>query len=209
MKSSAIVLGGSAGAADALVLIVAQLPEDFPAPLLVVQHLHPSDDGSFARHLARTAHMPVVEPCDKEPIQGGRIYAAPAGYHMLAEKEQMISLSVDPKVNWSRPSIDVLFESAARAWPGAVVAVILSGANDDGARGMRAVKESGGHTIAQDPEDAQSPVMPQAAINTGAVDEVLPAAKIGRRLIEICDGSGAAAEGRDNKGTGFHRGKQV
>jgi len=181
----AIVIGGSAGAVAALETILPALPEDFGLPVLVVQHLHPSDDGSFVRHLARAARLPVVEPCDKERSEPGRIYAAPANYHMLAERDGTISLSVDERVNWSRPSIDVLFESAAHVWREAVIAVILSGANTDGTEGMRAVKSAGGLTIAQDPADAGNPVMPRAAIDAGAVAEVLRAEEIGRRLREL------------------------
>lgn len=185
MSYKAIVIGGSAGGVEALETILPALPENFGLPVLVVQHLHPSDDGSFARHLARATRLPVVEPCDKERIEPGRIYAAPANYHMLVERDGTISLSVDKRVNWSRPSIDVLFESAARAWREAVIAVILSGANADGTEGMRAVKSAGGLTIAQDPAGAGNPVMPRAAIDAGAVAEVLGMEEIGRRLVEI------------------------
>lgn len=185
MSYKAIVIGGSAGGVEALETILPALPENFGLPILVVQHLHPSDDGSFARHLARASRLPVVEPCDKERIEPGRVYAAPANYHMLVERDGTISLSVDKRVNWSRPSIDVLFESAARAWREAVIAVILSGANADGTEGMRAVKSAGGLTIAQDPAGAGNPVMPRAAIDAGAVAEVLGMEEIGRRLVEI------------------------
>ena len=137
--------------------------------MLVVQHLHASDDGSFARHLARMTRLVVVEPCDKERIKSGHLYTAPANYHLLVEKDNRISLSVDEKVNWSRPSIDVLFMSAARAWQAGVIAVILSGANADGAQGILAVKKVGGVTIAQAPVSAATPVMPQAAIDAGGL----------------------------------------
>lgn len=113
------------------------------------------------------------------------MYTAPANYHMLVERDGSIGLSVDERVNLSRPSIDVLFESAALAWGEAVVAVILSGANADGAEGMRAVKAAGGFTIAQDPASAEHPVMPQTAIDAGAVDEVLRVEEIGRLLAKL------------------------
>jgi two-component system chemotaxis response regulator CheB len=181
----AVVIGGSAGSIEALDVILSALPKDFSLPVLAVQHLHPSSDSSFALHIARVTRLPVVEPCDKERIKHGCVYTAPANYHMLVEKDGTIGLSVDERVNWSRPSIDVLFESAVLAWGKAVVAVILSGANTDGAKGMRAVKKAGGLTIAQDPASAEHPVMPQAAIDAGAVDEVLRAEDIGRRLAEL------------------------
>lgn len=194
-RCRAIVIGGSAGGIEALAAVLSQLPRDCALPVLVVQHLHPGDDGSFARHLARTAPLRVVEPCDKERIEPGCLYPAPANYHMLVEKDGTISLSVDERVNWSRPSIDVLFEAAARAWGENVIAVILSGANADGAEGMRAVKAAGGLTIAQDPASAESPLMPQAAIDAGAADEVLRPEEIGQRLAELAAGScGHSAE---------------
>jgi two-component system chemotaxis response regulator CheB len=161
------------------------LTSDFEVPVFVVQHLHPSDDGAFARHLSRISRLIVVEPCDKERIECGRIYAAPANYHMLVNRNGTISLSVDEKVNWSRPSIDVLFESAANAWREGVVAVLLSGASADGAKGMRSVKEAGGLTIAQDPASAEISLMPQSAIDAKAADKVLQAEEIGRLLAEI------------------------
>jgi len=180
-----VVIGGSAGGFEALRVILSALPGDFTLPVLVVQHLHASDDGSFARHLARSTRLPVVEPCDKAPIEQGRVYTAPANYHMLVERDGAIALSIDERVNWSRPSIDVLFESAARAWGNGVIAVILSGASDDGASGMEAVKSAGGLTLAQDPASAPTPFMPQAAIDAGVVDEILGVEEIGQRLIQL------------------------
>jgi two-component system chemotaxis response regulator CheB len=181
----AIVIGGSAGGVEALQVILQALPKDFALPVLVVQHLHPSDDGSFALHVATLTRLPVVEPCDKARIEPGCVYTAPANYHMLVERDGTISLSVEERVNWSRPSIDVLFESAALAWGEAVIAVILSGANADGVKGMIAVKEAGGLTIAQDPAEAWSRIMPQAAIDAGAVVSVLRADEIGRLLAKL------------------------
>jgi len=192
-----VAVGGSAGGFEALEAIVGALPMDFKPPILAVQHLHPSDNGSFARHLARSTRLPVIEPCDKEWIDPGRIYVAPANYHMLVERSGAIALSVDGKVNWSRPSIDVLFKSAARAWGGSVIAIILSGASRDGAEGMRAVKGAGGLTMAQDPASAQVPFMPRAAIELGAADEVLCPEAIGRRLIEL---AGEPRQLKDNRG---------
>ena len=178
-------MGGSAGALEALDAIFPELPADFALPILVVQHLHRSDEGYFARRLAKTTPLPVIEPCDKERIERGRVYIAPANYHMLVEREHTISLSVDELVNWSRPSIDVLFESAARAWGALVVAVILSGASADGAQGMRMVQAAGGLNIAQNPAEAEALLMPRSAIDTGAVDHVLAAEEIGQLLAEL------------------------
>ncbi|MBI5556594.1 MAG: chemotaxis protein CheB [Deltaproteobacteria bacterium] len=187
VRREAVVMGGSAGGFPALTAILSGLSPDFLLPVLVVQHLHPGDEGLFAQHLARAARLPVSEPCDKERIERGHVYTAPANYHMLVERDGTIALSLEARVNWSRPSIDVLFESAALAWGEGVIAIIVSGASDDGARGMRAIKAAGGLTIAQEPATAEYPFMPQAAIDTGAVDEVLPVEAIGRRLVE-CGG---------------------
>lgn len=161
------------------------LPVDFALPILVAQHLHAKDEGAYAEHVARLTRLLVVESCDKEPIERGHLYTAPANYHMLMERDGTIGLSIDEQVNCSRPSIDVLFESAALACGDAVVAVILSGASADGAEGISAVKKAGGLTIAQDPTSAETPVMPQAAIDTGAVDEVLSTEQIGRLLATL------------------------
>jgi two-component system chemotaxis response regulator CheB len=181
----AIVIGGSAGGFEALNFILHALPAHFNLPILTVQHLHPADNGLFAQHLGRNSHLAVMTPCDKEKIRQGCVYVAPANYHMLVERSGSIALSIDEKVSWSRPSIDVLFESAAYAWGNAVIAIILSGANDDGTKGMGVIKRAGGLTIAQEPADAEFPLMPQAAINAGVVDEILPLAQIGNRLIEL------------------------
>jgi two-component system chemotaxis response regulator CheB len=180
-----VVIGGSAGGVEALRGILMALPVDFALPILVAQHLHASDEGALAVHVARLTRLPVVEACDKDPIERVHLYTAPANYHMLMERDGTIGLSIDEQVNCSRPSIDVLFESAALAFGDAVVAVILSGASADGAKGICAIKKAGGLTIAQDPASAETPVMPQAAIDTGAVDEVLSTEQIGRLLATL------------------------
>ena len=141
--------------------------------------------GALAEHLGRLAKLKVVEPCDKERISPGRVYVAPANYHMLVEREGIISLSTDERVNWSRPSIDVLLQSAARAWGEELIAIILSGANSDGALGLEAVKEAGGLTIAQNPAEASYGIMPQAAMDTGSVDLVMSAAEMARCLPDL------------------------
>ncbi len=181
----AIVIGGSAGGVAALEVILGGLPPDFRLPILVVQHLHLSDGGGLARHLARVTRLSVVEPCDKARIEPGHVYVAPANYHMLVERGGTVALSIDEKVNWSRPSLDVLFESAARAWGKSLIAIILSGANADGALGAATIKAWGGLVIAQDPTEAEHLFMPQAAINTGAVDQVLRSQEIGRLVMAL------------------------
>ncbi len=179
----AVVVGGSAGGLKALAEILSFIPQFFRPSILVVLHLHASDGGALARHLSRLTALPVIEPSDKEPIVPSHIYVAPADYHMLVERDETIALSLEDRVNHSRPSIDVLFETAASAWRQSVVAVILSGASADGARGVQAVKAAGGLAIAQDPGEAEHGFMPQAAIDTGAVDRVLRLSEIGPLLV--------------------------
>ncbi len=180
-----VMLGGSSGALHPLACILGGLPDDFSLPVFVVNHLHADDNGGFAEYLGMLTSLSVIEPCDKTPMEAGVVYVAPANYHMLLEADGLISLSVDEKVNWSRPSIDVFFESAAVARGEDIVGIILSGANADGARGMMAIRQAGGLTIAQSPDEAESPTMPLAAINTGAVCEVLRADEIVKRLLGI------------------------
>lgn len=188
MSCSAVAIGCSAGGFQALDPILSALPAAFLPPILIVQHLHAGDAGLFAEHLSQITALPVVEPCDKTPIEASHVYVAPANYHLLVASPPTISLSVDPPVNYSRPAIDVLFESAAQLWGESLVAVLLSGASTDGTAGMRAVKAAGGLTIAQAPSSAEVALMPQSAIDAGVADEILPASKIAGRLLELAKG---------------------
>lgn len=169
----AIAIGGSAGSTEALSEILSCLPPMFNLPIIIVCHLHPTDDGGLVEFFSRQSGRIVKEAVDKEQVQAGRIYFPPANYHLLVEREKTFALSIDEKVNYSRPSIDVFFESAALAWGIDLIGIILTGANMDGAAGIQAIKKHGGFTIAQDPQEALHPVMPQAAISTGAIDTIL------------------------------------
>lgn len=184
-RYQAIVMGGSAGARGALVELLPVFPPDYPLPIVVVQHLHPSQDSGFVEHFAGQCALTVKEAEEKEPIRAGCIYFAPPNYHLLIEEDKTFSLSVDEKVNYARPSIDVLFESAADAYGPRIIGVILTGANNDGARGLRLIKERGGLTVVQDPRTAESAYMPQAALEATPVDYVLPLREMGRLLLEI------------------------
>lgn len=181
----AVVIGGSAGSMEMLLLLFSFLPEQFSLPIIVVTHLHPEDDGGLAGFLEKQTGQKVREARDKEHIQGGCIFLPSAGYHLLVENDMTFSLSVDPKVNFSRPSIDVLFESAALAFGEGLVGILLTGASSDGAAGICAINKYGGFTIAQDPEEAACGVMPQAAIATGKIDRVLLSNEIGKVLQKI------------------------
>ncbi len=178
----AVVMGVSAGGLAAISEILSQLPTGFNLPLLVVQHVHPRQDAAIGNLYNNICPLPVKEAEDKEEIAPGCVYFAPPNYHLLVERSGTVALSADEKVNWARPSIDVLFESAVYAWGGQLVGIILTGANNDGARGLKLIRAAGGYTIAQDPTTAEYPEMPQSALDAGAVLEVLPLGEIGLRL---------------------------
>jgi two-component system chemotaxis response regulator CheB len=181
----AVVVGASAGGGQALAAILSLLPGDYGLPILVAQHLHSDDDGAFAEHLDRQTTLRVVTPCDKQPIVPGTVYVAPANYHLLVERNNTLALSIEAPVNRSRPSIDVLFESAASAWGRQVLAILLTGASNDGTQGLRTVKASGGATLVQDPATAPYPVMPRSAVDAGVADQVMPLEGIGRLLTKL------------------------
>jgi len=182
-----IVIGTSAGGLKALKKIIAGLPKAFCLPILIVQHLSPRSDGFMAHYFNQISHMHVKEADEKEPVRPNHIYIAPANYHMLVEKDETISFTVDEKVSYARPSIDVLFESAARVYLDRLIGIILTGANEDGTAGIRTIKSFGGLTIAQSPETAEVPVMPLAAIETDCVDLVLNLDEIGNLLSSLCN----------------------
>lgn len=163
-RLGALALAGSAGSSVPLRAILRALTPSFPAPVVVVTHLHHDDRGLLAENLRRQIRLPVVEVLDKMPARAGRVHVAPADYHLLAERGGTFSLSIDAPVRASRPSIDVFLRSAAAAWGPQLVAVLLSGANEDGADGLQAVRRHGGVGIAQDPQTADFPRMPSAAI---------------------------------------------
>lgn len=175
----AIVIGCSYGGLQALEKILSELPKGFPIPLAVVQHISPNPGGLLASLLGRTANLTVKEAEDKETVAPGTIYLAPPDYHLLIERGAAFSLSSDEKVNYSRPSIDVLFESAADAYGPGLMGVILTGANADGAIGLKRIKEQGGFTVVQDPRTAAASEMPRAAIEQTGPDLVIPLEEIG------------------------------
>jgi two-component system chemotaxis response regulator CheB len=180
-----VVIGGSAGSMSVLSELLPALPAEFPLPVVVALHLHPHQDGYFVEHLSGQCALAVREAEDKCAIEPGHVYFAPPNYHLLIESDRTLALSVDEKVNYSRPSIDVLFESAADRYGRRLIGVILTGANNDGAHGLRAIREKGGLAIAQDPGTAESPFMPSAALEVAGADFVLPPRKIGALLVEL------------------------
>jgi len=178
----AIVIGASAGGLTALTQILPKLPHPFPQAVVVVQHLHPESGEYMVEFLKQRCLLPVKEAEDKESVLPGVIYVAGARYHLLIERDRTFSLSVDDKVNYARPSIDVLFESAAATYGPKLIGVVLSGANADGTAGLAAIKARGGLAVVQDPATAEASFMPQAALDGTAVDHVLDLAGIGRLL---------------------------
>lgn len=161
--AEAVVIGASAGALEALSAILPALPPEFALPLLIVVHMPPGRRSILAPLFQSKCRIEVREAEDKEPIRPGTAYFAPADYHLLVEDGKSIALSSDEPVLYSRPSIDVLFESAADAYGPALIAIVLSGANQDGAAGLKAVVDAGGIAIVQCPQGAFAPAMPEAA----------------------------------------------
>ena len=185
-KYKAILIGVSAGGMDALPTVLSPLPEDFPVPIFIVQHSHPSgDDGFFVRYLNERCKLEVVEATDNEPISSRKVYLAPADHHLLVANKKSLALSSGEKINHSRPSIDVLFDSAIDIYHSGLIGIILTGATADGAKGMQKIEKSGGLTIAQDPATAKTPAMPQAAINACSIDYILPLEKIPETLVKL------------------------
>jgi two-component system, chemotaxis family, protein-glutamate methylesterase/glutaminase len=189
-KYEVVVLGCSMGGMSAMEQIFSVLPADFPVPIVVAQHRYRTSGEALPSFLRRHSKLNVVDATDKQWIHPGNVYLAPADYHLLLDRDGELSLSVDAAVAYSRPSIDVLFESAADAYLAGTVAVVLTGANADGARGAKRVKDRGGFVVVQDPQTAESPEMPSAAIATARVDRILPLNRIGPFLVELCRNSG-------------------
>ena len=192
MAFELVAIGTSMGGLDALEMIFANLPRDFPAAVAVVQHRHQASDRKLSVFLQQYSAMPLKDAEDKEEILPGWIYLAPANYHLLIETRQnkndryYYALSTEASVSYARPSINVLFESVADAYKEKVIGIILTGASDDGARGLAKIKQRGGLAIVQEPATAESRTMPEAAIATVAVDRILPLQAIAPFLIDLC-----------------------
>jgi two-component system chemotaxis response regulator CheB len=178
-----IVIGGSAGAIEVLQRTVRQLPSHFGPATAIVIHLPPEGPFLFADIFARETGLKVKPAEDKEPIVGGTIYLAAPDYHLLVEKNRTFALSQDERVHYSRPAIDVLFESAAEAYGSRLMGVILSGANADGAAGLKAIAKAGGITVVQSLESSEMVAMPAAALEAAPGSIEVDAARLGELLI--------------------------
>jgi two-component system chemotaxis response regulator CheB len=179
-----IVIGGSLGSMLALRTVLRQLPVSFPVPIAVVVHRHRDSDDTLVPLLQREIALPVSEVVDKDPIQAGHVQVGPCDYHLLVEPMHF-SLSTDEPVQYARPSIDVFFESAADVLGARAIAVILTGANRDGARGAAEIHRRGGVVIVQDPHTAESSIMPAAALEAVPDAFVRRAEDMGPLLIEL------------------------
>ena len=185
MKYIALVIGGSAGSLEALIEVLPGLKGAMLPAIIIIVHRKVSNDYSLPNLLALKTNLPVKEVEEKEKVIPGVIYIAPADYHLLIEHDCTFSLDDSEKVNYSRPSIDITFESAAEVYGSGLAAILLSGANADGVAGLQTIKELGGLVAAQDPESAEVAYMPQQAVNRIALDRVLKTEEIATFINEL------------------------
>lgn len=180
-----VVIGGSAGSLDIILRIAAAIPSHTKASFIVVLHRKSGQHSILTELLSDKTGLPVKDVEDKEPILPGTMYVAPSDYHLLLEDDHTFSLDVSEKVHFSRPSIDVTFESAAPLYNDSLIGILLSGANADGAEGMKAIAQHGGFTIVQLPATAEVGYMPQQALNIMTANKVLDGVMIGNFLKEL------------------------
>ncbi|OUL27990.1 chemotaxis protein CheB [Nostoc sp. 106C] len=180
-----IVIGASSGGLSAIKVLLQNLPPDLKSPIIIVQHRHRDSRDKLGDLLQQDTPLIVREVEDKDEILSGYVYLAPADYHLLVEFGYF-TLSTDAPVSYARPSIDVLFESAADIYNEQVIGVILTGANEDGVQGLKMVKSHFGIAIVQEPTTAECAVMPKAAITAVAVDWILSLEEIAKKLVYLC-----------------------
>jgi two-component system chemotaxis response regulator CheB len=181
---SVVAIGTSWGGLAALTRLLGGLPADFAIPVVVVQHRSNDSERLLSQLLQDATDLRVCEIEDKDELTSGTVHLAPANYHVLIE-EGYLSLTVEEPVRFSRPSIDVMLTSAADTYRSAAIGVVLTGANEDGARGLAQIVKRGGRALVQDPKTAEIPIMPEAAIRAVPTAEVLPLNKVASRLIEL------------------------
>lgn len=193
-----MAIGVSSGGLHAMKRLLGALPADFPLPVLVVQHISPDAGDGMAKLLDDACAIRVKEADEQERIVPATVYFAPPNYHLLVERGGLLALSADPPVNFARPSIDVLFESAAQVFGPALVGIILTGANHDGSQGVRAIKAHGGMVIVQDPADAETPQMPLAALAAMKPDHIAPLADMAALLQRLAGAAPRRRPGRSS-----------
>lgn len=184
---NACVIGTSAGGLEALKSILSKLENSLTCPIIIVQHLSPRYESYLPEILNQCSKIPVVEIEEKEDIQDHYIYVAPANYHVLIEKDFTFSLTTGKRVSYARPSIDILFETAADAYKENLLGLLLTGANHDGATGLKRIHDQGGYTLVQDPKSAYAKEMPESAIKLFRPNQILELDKIGYELNKILD----------------------
>jgi len=184
-KFKAIVIGGSAGSFPLVAKILQEIPKNFPMPILLCLHRLKHVRHGFVEALSIKSNIPVLEPEDKESIKPGRAYLAPSNYHMYVELGNYFALSTEEMVKFSRPSIDLTFETASYVFKEKMVGIMLSGANTDGAEGMFRAHKRGSYTIVQDPTEASVKTMPEGCLKLFQPDEVLNVEKIIKFLQEL------------------------
>lgn len=185
MNYSAIIIGGSAGSFQVVIKILQSLPGTFPIPVLLCLHRLKHVRSGFVEALSLKSNIPVAEPFDKEKLLPGKAYLAPANYHMYVEFANRIALSTEDSVNHSRPSIDLAFITAANAYRNKIIGIILSGANKDGAFGLKKLHDNGGVAIIQDPEECEVKTMTQSALQLFKADYVYNSNEIVRFLLKL------------------------
>jgi two-component system chemotaxis response regulator CheB len=185
MQYEAVVIGASAGGLAALSGILKGLPVDFQLPLIVIQHRSTDQRDLLEEVLQSKCLIRIKQADEKEKIEAGVVYLAPSDYHLLVEMDRSFSLNCDEKVNFARPSIDLLFETASEVYGNKLIGIILTGAGRDGAAGIQSVRRQGGYTIAQHPGKASFPDMPRAAIETGSVQSIFTPEEIREFLLNI------------------------
>ncbi|MFP4620764.1 MAG: chemotaxis protein CheB [Bacteroidales bacterium] len=181
----AVIIGGSAGSFRVITSILNALPKNYPMPLLLNLHRLKHVRSGFVEALSIKSNIPVTEPYDKDSIKPGIAYLAPSNYHMYIELNKKIALSTEETVNHSRPSIDLSFATAAQTYHRNLLGIILSGANKDGARGLKKLKEAGGTAIVQNPEECEVATMSKAALDTSDVDYVYGTDQIINFLLKL------------------------
>jgi len=184
MSYSVVAIGTSWGGLAALTKLLGDLPQDFAIPVVVVQHRSKDSERLLVQLLQDATDLQVCEIEDKDPLVAGTVHVAPANYHVLIEAGYA-SLTIEEPVRFSRPSIDVMFTSAADTYGTAAIGVVLTGANEDGSRGLAHIAKRGGRALVQDPKTAEIPIMPEAAIRAVPTGEILSLEKMAARLIEL------------------------
>lgn len=184
-KFRAVVAGVSSGGVEALELVISALPADFPLPVMVVAHISPESGNGLALLLDEQCAIRVKEADEMETAAAGTVYLAPPNYHLQVEKDGSLSLSVDPPVMFARPSVDVLFESAASVFGAGLIGVVMTGVGSDGSHGLRRIKDAGGVTVVQDPAGAIADGMPRSAIEAASPDYIVPLQQIAPLLVRL------------------------